>query len=188
MLSTTHTDSQKESTENSWHHSEQVGVTNIASEKETSNNLFVESSNAWEGFPNCVDKNSSDSQNSEACSKIIAQAQHSNLIKWQNTGAEDTSILPVKESGFPNSAQAFINAIKKNRSFQKLLRAKLMHIEARVEEIRKLKDRVKILKDFQAGCRKRTGRALSQKKDARVQLISLPKIRANAKVSLIITG
>lgn len=58
-----------------------------------------------------------------------------------------------------------------------------MHIEARMEEIKKLKGLVKILKDFQVSCRKRTGRALSQKKDARVQLISGPKIRANAKLN-----
>lgn len=139
--------------------------------------MFVESSNAWEGFPNCVDNSSSDNQNVEA--------QHTNLIEWHKTGVDDTAIVPVKESSFPRSAQAFVDAIKKNRSCQKLLRSKLMHIEARMEEIKKLKDLVKILKGFQVSCRKRTGRALSQKKDARVQLISVPKIRGNAKVGLV---
>ncbi|GER54419.1 myb domain protein 4r1 [Striga asiatica] len=59
--------------------------------------------------------------------------------------------------------------------------ARMIQVEARVEELSKLMERVKILKDFQIACKKRTGRALSQKKDARVQLISVPKLRANAK-------
>ena len=62
-----------------------------------------------------------------------------------------------------------------------------MHIETRIEELKKLKERVKILKDFQATCRKRVGQALSQKKDARVQLISVPKLSANVQVSALKT-
>ncbi|XP_059645652.1 uncharacterized protein LOC132287150 isoform X2 [Cornus florida] len=89
----------------------------------------------------------------------------------------------IEDSRFPKSALVFIDAIKKNRSCQKFLRSKLIQIEARIEENQKLKDRVKILKDFQFACRRKTGRALSQKKDARVQLISVPKQRANAKVN-----
>ncbi|XP_073296752.1 uncharacterized protein [Primulina huaijiensis] len=57
----------------------------------------------------------------------------------------------------------------------------MMQIEARMEELKKLTDRVKILKDFHVACKKRTGRALSRKKDARLQLISVPKLRANSK-------
>ncbi|MFS7934892.1 putative transcription factor MYB-HB-like family [Helianthus anomalus] len=49
-----------------------------------------------------------------------------------------------------------------------------------MEENRKLRERVKILKDFQTACRTKTGRALSQKKDARIQLISVFKQRGNA--------
>lgn len=59
-----------------------------------------------------------------------------------------------------------------------------MQIESRIEENKKLRERVKILKDFQVTCRKRMGRALSQKRDARVQLIYTSKLRSNAKVSL----
>lgn len=147
--------------------------------------MFVESSNAWGGFPNCVDNSSCDNQNVEVRDKCITQAQDTNLIEWHKSGVDDTAILPLKKSSFPRSALAFVYAIKKNRSCQTLLRSKLMHIEARMEEIKKLKDLVKILKSFQISCRKRTGRALSQKKDARVQLISVPKIRANAKVCLV---
>ncbi|KAL8478676.1 hypothetical protein ACS0TY_030526 [Phlomoides rotata] len=91
--------------------------------------------------------------------------------------------LPLKTSHFPTSALAFVDAIKKNRSCQKLIRSKMMQMEARIEELNKLVGRVKILKDFQAACKKRTVRALSQKKDARVQLISLPKLRATMKVN-----
>ncbi|CAN4088780.1 unnamed protein product [Withania somnifera] len=57
----------------------------------------------------------------------------------------------------------------------------MMQTEARMEELKKLKERVKILKSFQLTCKKRIGRALSQKRDARVQLISLPKQRFSAK-------
>ncbi|KAI3780237.1 hypothetical protein L2E82_10208 [Cichorium intybus] len=49
-----------------------------------------------------------------------------------------------------------------------------------MEENKKLRERVKILKDFQVACRKKTGRALSQKKDPRIQLITVPKLRINA--------
>lgn len=76
-----------------------------------------------------------------------------------------------------------MDAIKKNRSCQKLIRSKLLHIETRIEELKKLKERVKILKDFQFTCRKRVSQALSQKKDARVQLISLPKLGANVQLN-----
>ncbi|KAJ0772228.1 putative transcription factor MYB family [Helianthus annuus] len=86
----------------------------------------------------------------------------------------------ISNGGFPRSAQAFVEAIKKNRACQKLIRNKVAQIEARMEENRKLRERVKILKDFQTACRKKTGRALSQKKDARIQLISVFKQRGHA--------
>lgn len=92
--------------------------------------------------------------------------------------------LPLETSHFPNSALAFVDAIKKNRSCQKLIRSKMMQMEARMEELGKLIERVRILKDFQVACKKRTGRALSQKKDPRVQLISVPKLRANMKANM----
>lgn len=89
--------------------------------------------------------------------------------------------MSVSSSCFPKSAHAFLDAIKKNRSCQKVIRDKMIQTEARLEELKKLKERVKILKSFQLTCKKRMGRALSQKRDARVQLISLPKQRFSAK-------
>lgn len=88
----------------------------------------------------------------------------------------------VENSSFPSSAQTFMEAIKKNRSCQKFLRNKMLHVEARMEEIKELQKRLKTLRDFQVQCKKKIGRALSQKQDARVQLISVPKQRANKKV------
>lgn len=111
-------------------------------------------------------------------SNITPDTPHENIGEGHEPGSE---LVPVTDCGFPRSAQAFVEAIKKNRTCQKFIRNKLIQIEARMEENKKLRERVKILKDFQVACRKRTGRALSQKKDARIQLISVPKQRANAK-------
>ncbi|GJY53629.1 Myb domain protein 4r1, partial [Tanacetum coccineum] len=84
------------------------------------------------------------------------------------------------DCGFLASAQAFVEAIKKNRTYQEFLYDKLIKVEARLEENKKFSERVKFLKGFQVDCRKRTGRALSHKKDPRFQLISVPKLKANA--------
>ncbi|KAK9691512.1 hypothetical protein RND81_09G201800 [Saponaria officinalis] len=84
-------------------------------------------------------------------------------------------------SNFPRAAQTFIEAIKKNRSCQKFVRNKLLHIEAKMEEIKEVRKRLKTLRDFQVQCKKKIGRAMSQKQDARVQLISVHRQRANAK-------
>lgn len=90
---------------------------------------------------------------------------------------------------FPKSALAFLDAINKNRACQKFLQSKLFHIQAKIEENQKLKQRVKILRDFQLHCKRRTGEALSQKKDPRVQLILTKRPRASTdlKVSFIVT-
>ncbi|WKA08035.1 hypothetical protein VitviT2T_025797 [Vitis vinifera] len=100
-------------------------------------------------------------------------------------GASNFPPLLSKQTSFPKLGHMFVDALKKNRSCQRFLRSKLIELEARLEENKKLKERVKILKDFQVSCRRRMGRALSQKKDARVQLISLPKLKAskNSKVN-----
>ncbi|BFG33153.1 hypothetical protein CerSpe_194270 [Prunus speciosa] len=106
-----------------------------------------------------------------------AEGQPSALVELQRSDSCRPSTLPAKYSTFPKSAQVFMDAIKKNRSSQKFLRSKLVQIEAKIEENRKLKERVKILKDFQVSCKKRTGEALSQKKDPRVQLILVNRPR-----------
>ncbi|XP_071901779.1 uncharacterized protein [Coffea arabica] len=118
-----------------------------------------ENSNLQEESPSYLDKINNATKDIDACSKVNAGTQPSDFT------------------------EAFVDAIKKNRSCQKLIRSKLLHIETRIEELKKLKERVKILKDFQATCRKRVGQALSQKKDARVQLISVPKLSANVQLS-----
>ncbi|KAK2422350.1 myb domain protein 3r-4 [Trifolium repens] len=92
-----------------------------------------------------------------------------------------SSQLPNKRSSFPPSAQALIDAVKKNRALQKFLRSKLIEIEAKIEQNKKLRDKVKLLKDFQVSCSKRTASALSLKKDPRVQLISSKKPVATKK-------
>ncbi|KAL9170279.1 hypothetical protein ABFS82_04G134600 [Erythranthe guttata] len=161
--------SPKDNTEDFLHRTVQVGDTIIDSEKESSNS-FVERTNAREGFLNCVDTKDPTEKESEASHDAHTRQP-----------SDDVAKSPLKNSDFPKSALAFVDAIKKNRSCQKLIRTKMMQMESRIEELNKMKERVKILKDFQVACKKRTGRSLSQKKDARVQLISLPKLRANMK-------
>lgn len=80
-------------------------------------------------------------------------------------------------SRFPKCAQTFVNALKRNRTCQKFIRQKLIEIEAKIERNKSLKERVKCLMDFQIASRKRTTQVLRQKKDPRVRLISLPKLR-----------
>ncbi|XP_057770505.1 uncharacterized protein LOC130990303 isoform X2 [Salvia miltiorrhiza] len=167
----------KENFEGFSHRPEQVGATIIDSEKETSNS-FVERTNAREGFLNCVDTSEPTGKKVEVCDNAGGS---SDTVEWNELGVDDVAELPLRTSHFPNSALAFVDAIKKNRSCQKLIRSKMMQMEARMEELGKLIERVRILKDFQVDCKKRRGRALSQKKDHRVQLISVPKLKANMK-------
>ncbi|GKV45267.1 hypothetical protein SLEP1_g52375 [Rubroshorea leprosula] len=86
-----------------------------------------------------------------------------------------------ENSTFPKSAKMFIDAIKSNRSFQKLLRSKLTQIEAKIEKNKQLRERLKILKNFDISCKKRTTRALSLGKDPRIQFISTRKSKASGK-------
>ncbi|KAL3640739.1 hypothetical protein CASFOL_015707 [Castilleja foliolosa] len=164
------------------HRPVQVGCNIIDSEKETSNS-FVEKTNAGEGFPNCVDTNRPIGKEAEACDDAGGTKTTSDFVECNGPGTDDMAGLSLKSSQFPKSALAFVDAIKQNRSFQKVIRRKMTQMEARMEELKKLTERVKTLKDFQIGCKIRTGRALSQKKDARVQLISLPKLKANTKLN-----
>ncbi|KAF5804849.1 putative transcription factor MYB family [Helianthus annuus] len=154
---------------------EQVGATNnIDLGNEPSPNFFVKRINNGQGFSDCVDGRATNQQNSDISSNITPDTPYANVSEGHEPGSE------LVDGGFPRSAQAFVEAIKKNRVCQKLIRNKVAQIEARMEENRKLRERVKILKDFQTACRKKTGRALSQKKDARIQLISVFKQRGNA--------
>lgn len=94
------------------------------------------------------------------------------------TASKRPSMLAFEKGSLPKAALAFIDAIKKNRSQQKFIRSKMIHLEARIEENKKLRKRFKILKDFQGSCKRRTTCALSQMIDPRVQLISAAKPQA----------
>ncbi|KAJ0575896.1 putative transcription factor MYB-HB-like family [Helianthus annuus] len=147
------------------------------SQYDDSTNICAESSVQRPEQVDCVDGRPTN-QNSDISSNITPDTPYANVSEGHEPGSE---LVPVTaDGGFPRSAQAFVEAIKKNRACQKLIRNKVAQIEARMEENRKLRERVKILKDFQTACRKKTGRVLSQKKDARIQLISVFKQRGNA--------
>ncbi|KAH9616792.1 hypothetical protein KSS87_017192 [Heliosperma pusillum] len=98
--------------------------------------------------------------------------------RYDTTDKEDafTSV-----SSFPFAAQTFIDAIKKNRACQNFIRDKLLHIEAKMGQIKELHKRLKTFRGFQVQCKKVVGQKLSQKQDDRIQLISVAKQRANAK-------
>nr|KYP65518.1 Myb-like protein L [Cajanus cajan] len=91
---------------------------------------------------------------------------------YESTGS------PQKKSNFHPVVQYFIDAIKQNRDLQRFLRSKLIALEAKIEENKQIRNKIKILKDFQASCTRRTGSALSLKKDPLVQLISAKKSTA----------
>lgn len=87
----------------------------------------------------------------------------------------NSSVRNVMISKFPNSAQNFVNALKKNRSCQKFIRRKLIEIEAKIEINKELKERVKCLMDFQVACKRKVTNTVCQKKDPRVILVSVKK-------------
>ncbi|KAJ1392018.1 SANT/Myb domain [Sesbania bispinosa] len=89
--------------------------------------------------------------------------------------AGEASKLPHRKSSLPPEALAIFDAIKKNRDLQKFLRNKMIVMEAKIEENKQLMDKLKILRDFEISCSRKTGNALSLKKDPRVQLISARK-------------
>ncbi|KAJ0980441.1 hypothetical protein J5N97_008696 [Dioscorea zingiberensis] len=94
--------------------------------------------------------------------------------------AEESSLDSSKlglRSRFPKSAECFVEALKKNRTCQRFIREKLMEIEAKIEENKDLRERVKCLMEFQADSRRKTGRILGQQKDARARLVSMRKMR-----------
>lgn len=90
-------------------------------------------------------------------------------------GSCDLSVKAYVHSQFPQSVQNFVDALKKNRSCQRFIRRKLIEIEAKIEENKKLKERIKCLIDFQLSCKRKVGHILCQKRDPRVKLISMQK-------------
>ncbi|XP_068461995.1 uncharacterized protein [Phaseolus vulgaris] len=109
------------------------------------------------------------------------EKQLSDFVESSEPDAWESSRLPQKRLSCPPVVQCFIDAIKKNRDLQRFLRGKLIELEAKIEENKKIRNRIKILKDFQASCSRRTGNVLSLKKDPRVQLISAKKSSAPKK-------
>ncbi|XP_027357663.1 uncharacterized protein LOC113866986 isoform X2 [Abrus precatorius] len=106
------------------------------------------------------------------------EVQHFDFDESCQPDAFKSSKLPKNRTSFPPSAHAVVDAIQKNRSLQRFLRSKLIELEAKIEENKQLRNKVKLLKDFQLSCIRRTGHALSLKKDPRVQLISAKKSSA----------
>eukprot|EP01018_Ginkgo_biloba_P008247 Gb_30719 [translate_table: standard] len=88
--------------------------------------------------------------------------------------------VPFKYAGIPEYARVLIEALKKNRLCQKVLRSKVIQIETKVEENKELKNRVKCLVDFQAACKRRLGQLLTQDSDPSVKLISRSKCRVSS--------
>lgn len=123
-----------------------------------------------QGTPDIFPKDGKRSVLSEEYSGSAAKVSHHGENKSLNFNART-----LTHSQFPKSAQALVDALKKNRSCQKFIRRKLIEIEAKIEENKKLKDRVKCLMDFQVACKKTAGHILCQKKDPRVRLISNQK-------------
>lgn len=159
---------------------EQVRAPSTPLEKENSSNLYVHRTNACKGFPDS-EVPYFPAQNVESSSPNMAYLD-SDFLETQQSDSNVARLLPTKGSGFPKAAQLLLDAIKKNRSCQKLIHNRLVNIEARIEDNKKLIDRAKILKDFQMSSKKRVGLVLSQQKDPRTQLISAHKVR---KISLM---
>ncbi|TVU41062.1 hypothetical protein EJB05_14553, partial [Eragrostis curvula] len=89
--------------------------------------------------------------------------------------AQKESVKGLNRTGFPKAALLLVDALKKNRACQKLIRRKMINIEAKIEENKDLRDRVKCLMGYQLSCRKSVGKFLCQKEDPRVRLITSMK-------------
>ncbi|XP_050209268.1 uncharacterized protein LOC126659970 isoform X2 [Mercurialis annua] len=146
---------------------------NLAENPEDVSNVALTDRRACKVFPDIEeDDHTANSLND------TQEMQQSGLIVHQ-TLDENNELLCLglqDSSSLPKSAHVFLYAIRRNRSYQKFLQSKLAQIEVRIEENKKLKERVKFLRDFQVSCRKLTGRALAQGKDPRIQLISARRI------------
>ena len=100
--------------------------------------------------------------------------------------AEKHNKEATTRTGFPKAALLLVDALKKNRACQKFIRRKMITIEAKIEENKDLRDRVKCLLDYQLSCRKAFGKILCQKEDPRVRLISSRKPCAQSTKVIII--
>ncbi|XP_058091569.1 uncharacterized protein LOC131237684 isoform X2 [Magnolia sinica] len=178
---------------------ELVCTTSIAPEENTSNIVFGNRNNGealGEDFPDSDDAHANSQPLQYFCDRSPGSQPSGVTERHQpEDGTSNLSVMPFQHSSFPKSAQMFIAALKKNRSCQKFIRSRLIQIEARIEENKELRRRFKYLMDFQVACKRRVGKFLSQPKDPRIELISLPKLRvsnripkANDKVSPMCLG
>ncbi|TKY44778.1 Myb protein L [Spatholobus suberectus] len=149
-------------------------TSSLGCEGDTANGSILYESDGGELCPVSQDPNE------DATEELIEniEMQLSDFIESSEPDARESSRLPQTRSSFPPVVQCFIDAIKKNRDLQRFLRSKLIALEAKIEENKQIRNKIKILKDFQASCTRRTGSALSLKKDPRVQLISAKKSSA----------
>ncbi|XP_010551142.1 PREDICTED: uncharacterized protein LOC104821834 isoform X2 [Tarenaya hassleriana] len=155
---------------------QQVHASGTASGNETSSEILGRS-NTCDSFPDhqqpCHTVLNSEAINTgsdflDANEKAVAEP-------LDQPGTHGSSLLQAGGSSLPEFAHALFYAIKKNRSYQRLLQEKLTKIEATIEQNKKLMEKVKIFKDCQAYCKKIAGQALSQKMDYRIQLLSTRK-------------
>ncbi|KAK9116161.1 hypothetical protein Sjap_015108 [Stephania japonica] len=107
-------------------------------------------------------------------------------IEWHCAESYDESTSPSKYSSLCNAkyAQMFIDAIKRNRSCQRFIRGKLIQLEARIEENKKLKERFKLIRDYQVSCKKRIGQPSLLRKDPHIRLIQARKSK-NSQTSKV---
>ncbi|QCD89262.1 myb proto-oncogene protein [Vigna unguiculata] len=152
-------------------------TSSMGCEGEVANGSTHKESDGGELYPVSQDPNEAATE--ELIENI--EMQLSDFVESSEPDAGESSRLPHKRLSCPPVVQCFIDAIKKNRDLQRFLRGKLIELEAKIEENKKIRNRIKILKDFQASCNRRTGNVLSLKKDPRVQLISAKKSSASKK-------
>jgi transcription factor MYB, plant len=104
-----------------------------------------------------------------------SQGVHSDLFadrSGDDFAVQKQNAIVPHGDGFPKAALLLVDALKKNRAYQKFIRRKMVNIEAKIEENKDLRDRVKCLLGYQLSCRKSVSRSLGQKEDPRVRLIS----------------
>ncbi|KAJ0239296.1 SANT/Myb domain-containing protein [Hirschfeldia incana] len=118
---------------------------------------------------------------SELLSRSNTCESFSEDLEGESTSTEPPLSLAASSSSiFPESAQAFVDAIRKNRSYQKFLRRKLGEIEATIEKNQKLQKDVKIIDGFAVSCKRRMKQqSFSQGKDPRFELISTRKAKTH---------
>ncbi|KAL6010925.1 hypothetical protein ACLOJK_001368 [Asimina triloba] len=161
-------------------HTDKVGekplqTVGITAEESASNTLVGNKNNGealGEDFPDSDDAHANSQHLQYFCNRSDGSQPTGVTEKHPpEDGTPNLSLIPFRNTCLPASAQLFITALKKNRSCQKLIRSKLIQMEARIEENKELRRRFKHLLDFQVACKKRAGKVLSQPKDPRIEAV-----------------